>query len=77
MTLVQTPRSPLSDLEPHLITITNKDLWRLSKKRSPKKGPELDYEAIDECLASVEKLALIVGEMEDKISDEERKTLRT
>ncbi|MCY3629860.1 MAG: hypothetical protein OXI05_08130 [Bacteroidota bacterium] len=69
MPLVQAPIS-FGDLEPPLTTITVEDILGL-----PKEIPEPDYQTIGKCLASVEKLAIFVGEMKE-LSDEDRKYLK-
>lgn len=75
MALVQTPTS-LNDLKPRFSVITAEDRLGLPKRKLRKKFPEPNYQAIDECLELVEELALVLGEMEEELSDEDRKSLK-
>lgn len=75
MALVQRPTS-LNDLKPHFSVTTAENLLGLPKRKLREKNPEPNYRAIDECLELVEKLALVVGEMEQELSDEDRKSLK-
>ena len=81
MALVQTSSS-INDLRLHLSTMTAEDLLGLQKKgifrkrKLRKNFPEPDYQLIDKCLASVEKLSTIVEETKEPLSSNDRKYLK-